>query len=421
VIFKKFYQVSSEFRPLKSKPMADTDKDALLAQFQDVTGSDSDRAGFFLESSNWDLDVAVGSFFESGGEMAMDQAAPPAQPAAEAAAEPPKSAARPPPASRGGIGPNVAGINRSGGEGMEDDDDGEEGEESSDDENSGQAFYAGGSSTSGQQILGPPKKKTGAGFVKDVFKKAREAGAESVEPGTSSGKKQSGAFTGSGFKLGSSETAPSQKIEGAKKAKPPREFVLKMWRNGFSIDDGDLRPYNDPANRAFLSAVMKGAIPDELVHAAEGGEVHVDMEDHKEEEFVKPKGVRKAFTGAGNVLGGIAPGVTAASGASATSAGPPPADPAAAEKAAQSSLGLEDSAPSTSVQVRLPDGKRIVAKLNQERHTVGDLRRFVSQARPDYAAAFSLHTTFPPKELTDDSATIKDAGLVGAAVLLRLK
>ena len=43
------------------------------------------------------------------------------------------------------------------------------------------------------------------------------------------------------------------------------------------------------ANRAFLSAVMKGAIPDELVHAAEGGEVHVDMEDHKEEEFVKPK------------------------------------------------------------------------------------------------------------------------------------
>ena len=49
--------------------------------FQDVTGSDSDRAGFFLESSNWDLDVAVGSFFESGGEMAMDQAAPPAQPA----------------------------------------------------------------------------------------------------------------------------------------------------------------------------------------------------------------------------------------------------------------------------------------------------------------------------------------------------
>ena len=60
-----------------------------------------------------------------------------------------------------------------GGEGMEDDDDGDEGEESSDDENSGQAFYAGGSSTSGQQILGRPKKKTGAGFVKDVFKKAR--------------------------------------------------------------------------------------------------------------------------------------------------------------------------------------------------------------------------------------------------------
>lgn len=62
-----------------------------------------------------------------------------------------------------------------------------------------------------------------------------------------------------------------------------------MWRQGFSIDDGDLRPYNDPANRAFLSSVMRGSIPDELVHMAQGGEVHVDMEDHKEEEFVKPK------------------------------------------------------------------------------------------------------------------------------------
>ena len=68
-----------------------------------------------------------------------------------------------------------------------------------------------------------------------------------------------------------------------------------MWRQGFSIDDGDLRPYNDPANRAFLSSVMRGSIPDELVHMAQGGEVHVDMEDHKEEEFVKPK-VRELFS-----------------------------------------------------------------------------------------------------------------------------
>ena len=74
----------------------------------------------------------------------------------------------------------------------------------SDSDEEGQAFYAGGSETSGQQILGPSKKKEGADFVKHMFKKAREHGAEAVDPGAASGQGPSRpAFTGSGFKLGS--------------------------------------------------------------------------------------------------------------------------------------------------------------------------------------------------------------------------
>ena len=54
--------------------------------------------------------------------------------------------------------------------------------------------------------------------------------------------------------------------------------------------------------------------------------------------------------------------------------------------------------------------------------TVGGLRTYISVARPDVAAsAFSLHTTFPNKELTDEAVTLKDAGLCGAAVMLRIK
>ena len=34
---------------------------------------------------------------------------------------------------------------------------------------------------------------------------------------------------------------------------------------------------------------MSGRIPRELITEAKGGEVHVNMEDHKEEEFKKPK------------------------------------------------------------------------------------------------------------------------------------
>ena len=89
---------------------------------------------------------------------------------------------------------------------------------------------------------------------------------------------------------------------------------------------------------------MRGAIPAELVKEAKGGEVHVDMEDHRlgleinkkwsnffsvksnrtqvdttrlaqhcncdrEEEFVREKVASKPFQGSGNVLGSIAPAV----------------------------------------------------------------------------------------------------------------
>ena len=64
---------------------------------------------------------------------------------------------------------------------------------------------------------------------------------------------------------------------------------------------GDLYDSNDPfavavaahhrrlAGFAFLASIMSGTIPTELVREARGGEVHVNMEDHKTEEFVKPK------------------------------------------------------------------------------------------------------------------------------------
>ena len=62
-----------------------------------------------------------------------------------------------------------------------------------------------------------------------------------------------------------------------------------MWQNGFSIDDGPLRAYNDQQNREFLNDVMMGRIPRELVREARGGEVMVNMEDHKDQMYEPPK------------------------------------------------------------------------------------------------------------------------------------
>ena len=57
-----------------------------------------------------------------------------------------------------------------------------------------------------------------------------------------------------------------------------------------------------------------------------------------------------------------------------------------------------------------------------EASTVADLRQYVVTARPELAAVpFALRTSFPPAELEDDSKSLKEAGLLNAAVLLKPK
>ena len=99
------------------------------------------------------------------------------------------------------------------------------------------------------QILGPKKKKFNVG---DMFKAAKDAGAEAIDPSESGAGPSGGvrAFQGGGFKLGS-DTAESVQVgvQGGEKRAESRHFVLKMWRDGFSLDDGEIRKYDDPQNR----------------------------------------------------------------------------------------------------------------------------------------------------------------------------
>merc|ERR1712098_503168 len=73
------------------------------------------------------------------------------------------------------------------------------------------------------------------------------------------------------------------------------------------------------------------------------------------------------------------------------------------------------------IQVKLADGTNLLVKLNHS-HKVSDLKTYIETARPKYkGATYSLMTTFPKKEISDDSSSISAAGLIGAAVLQRLK
>merc|ERR1719347_1593575 len=161
-----------------------------------ITGCDQERAQFYLESANWQIDLAMASFYEGEGDGDMDIGGP----AAEAVAPPPAAdpqAAKPGAGAGAGTG-SIGRINFSGGGSDSDDSDSEQ-----------QAFFAGGSSHSGNVILGPKKKKFNVG---DMFKAARDAGAEAIDPSESGAGPSGGlkAFQGGGFKLGSDTTESVQ-------------------------------------------------------------------------------------------------------------------------------------------------------------------------------------------------------------------
>lgn len=80
-------------------------------------------------------------------------------------------------------------------------------------------------------------------------------------------------------------------------------ITLKLWRNGFTINDRELRTYDDPKNRGFLSAIKQGEVPIEIQQEIQGAEVRLDMEDHRSEEYIPSKVRLSAFSGKGHILG----------------------------------------------------------------------------------------------------------------------
>jgi UBX domain-containing protein 1 len=113
-----------------------------------------------------------------------------------------------------------------------------------------------------------------------------------------------------------------------------------------------------------------------------------------------------------------------------------------------SEFSVDESQPATRIQVRLGDGTRwvllpysrtselmirITARVNLS-HTVGDLRNFINasvathsragsqlttlRSRAD-TRAYALQTTFPNRDLNDDSETIEQAKLSNAVVVQR--
>uniref|UniRef100_A0A674J7G5 SEP domain-containing protein n=1 Tax=Terrapene triunguis TaxID=2587831 RepID=A0A674J7G5_9SAUR len=120
-----------------------------------------------------------------------------------------------------------------------------------------QRFYSGDSEYSGLQIVGPSNKNPSK-IVGELFKEAKEHGAVPLDEAARASGDFSKSFSGGGYRLGDSSRKRSEYIYGENQNGQDVQILLKLWRNGFSLDDGELRTYTDPTNAQFLESVKRG-------------------------------------------------------------------------------------------------------------------------------------------------------------------
>ncbi|KAF9437873.1 hypothetical protein BGZ76_010750 [Entomortierella beljakovae] len=413
------------------------DHSQLIADFVGIVGSTPEQASFYLEANNWDINAAMSNYYEepeaatvgSGAKSKatvkddddedyideddndedLDEIISSTAPMSSSSTSDGKRKAKAGVSGhrQGGIA-TFRDLSRS--------DDEEEEEEDEDSQN----YFAGGEK-SGVMVQGPPGKKDPNALVDDILKKAAKGGQRPEEETVQPAPKRS-FFTGQGNRLGSEGESSSSQVEPQLpvRSTPTPETLetvtrsLTFWRNGYSLDDGPLMSYTDPANREFLDAINRGQAPLKYLNIKPGQPVEMKVSTRRDEDYKEPpKAPPKPFEGAGNRLGSVgSPSSSSTPGSfpgSSTSSAPPP----------PRSLQIDDTQPITSIQIRLGDGSRMVARFNHT-HTVNDIRGFINASNAgESSRPYVLQTTFPKKDLDDVQQTIKDTGLLNAVVLQR--
>lgn len=185
-------------------------------------------------------------------------------------------------------------------------------------------------------------------------------------------------------------------------AAPTLRRILHLWNDGFSVEDGPLHRFDDPANAADLAMINQGRAPVHLMNVAYGQSVDVALTRH-DTDYVKPKTVWKPFSGGGHRLGSPVPGGDAVPAAQA----PAPASSSGGGSAAQApEVKIDESQPTLNLRIQLADGTRLPARFNTTQ-TIGDIYDFIDRASSSSGGRpWVLSTTFPNKDHTDKSQVL---------------
>jgi len=403
--------------------MADEiDHDELISRFVDTTGVSPAEAQQYLTANHWDIGGAVTEFFiaqEEGEGVSAAQAQDEEPEVPENYTGPRTLDGRPAPASIPTVGSSRApppakkkggfatleslgqGASSHAGHGHAHDDDDDSDDDDFDPDEQPRDLFAGGEK-SALAVQDPSNKNDPRKVVNDILKKAR---ANAQRPGgEASSSAPPSRFRGGGQTLGGDDT-PSQAIPDAHPSAPSQgptqTRVLHLWEDGFSIEDGPLRRFDDPQNTQDLAMIRAGRAPLHLMGVRPDQPVDVQLNKHDEKYKALPK-VYKPFSGAGNRLGSPTPG------GSSTTAAPAAAPVQAFAPAASSApeVEIDSSQPTLALRVQLANGMRLPARFNTSQ-TIGDLYDFVSRASQDVGARpWVLATTFPNKDHTDKSLVL---------------
>lgn len=397
-------------------------------QFIDLTGTSPGKAQQYLGTNRWDLNSAVTEYFASldegtaGG--AMDEDEPEHEP--EPYTGPRTLDGRPAPASIPSVGSSskapskkkggfatLGSLGQAGGAGGHaghghahdedddsDDEDFEPGEEPRD-------LFAGGEK-SGLAVQDPSNRDRNdpRKVVNDILKKAR-ANAARPGGGEPSASAPPSRFRGGGMTLGGDDT-PSQAVPDpsprAADPGPTQTRILHLWEDGFSIEDGPLRRFDDPQNAADLQMIRHGRAPLHLMGVRPDQPVDVQLIKHDDKYKAPPK-VYKPFGGSGQRLGSPTPGPSGTTTAAATPVAPAPATPSTPSIPQPE---IDSSQPTLSLRIQLADGTRLPARFNAT-HTIGDIYGFIARASPSSnERPWVLATTFPNKDHVDKSLALGD-------------
>lgn len=292
-----------------------------------------------------------------------------------------------------------------------------------DDDKEGETWFAGGE-RSGISVQNPNAGPSGRNLVRDILRQAAEGGMAAPPPESH---RAPGLFSGGGYTLGSDEVestfVPDPNAVDGEDEDEIAVRHLHLWSDGFSIEDGPLMGYDEPGNRELLMSIRQGTAPLSLLNIRQGQRVNLNVVQNITQAYVPPK--RGHFSGSGQRLGAPTPPVS--SGATSSMPGSFPTSSTSGASSITSverpnintHFEVDQTQPTTSVQIRLADGTRMPCRMNLT-HTVGDLRSFINASRPEnLTRPYTIGTTFPNRTLEDDTQTIQAAGLVNSVIVQR--